>query len=57
MTAGDHLVYRADPLEHGIMELLQVRKNGDLTCMRFTDGEIVTFTPHDLDYAPDAVLS
>lgn len=53
MRPGDHLIYLADPLEFGVLELVAVAKDGTLWCEQLTTGDVRLFQSHDVDLSPE----
>jgi hypothetical protein len=53
MRTGDHLIYVADPLEYGVLELFAVAKDGSLWCEQLTTGDVRLFDPQEVDLSPE----
>jgi hypothetical protein len=53
MRPGDHLIYVADPLEYGVLELFAVAHDGTLWCEQLTTGDVKLLDPHDVDLSPE----
>jgi hypothetical protein len=49
MKPRDRLIYLADPLRFGVLELVAVDSDGTLLCQQLTTGDIERFQPHDVD--------
>jgi sugar lactone lactonase YvrE len=56
MRPGDHLIYVADPLKYGVLELFAVAHDGRLWCEQLTTGDVQLFDPHDVDLSPELYL-
>lgn len=56
MRPGDHVIYLADPLEFGVLELLGVAGDGTLWCEQLTTGKVHRFHPHEVELSPELHL-
>jgi hypothetical protein len=58
MKPGDRVIYIADPLLYGVMEIARVRKDGHLECRSafrsaaWPKNLLEVFDAHELDLAP-----
>ena len=57
MTPGDHLIYVADPLGFGVLELVAIARDGTLWCEELITGHVHRFRPHEVDLSPDLYVA
>jgi sugar lactone lactonase YvrE len=53
LLPGDHVIYLADPLRFGVLELLAVADDGTLWCAQLTAGDVHRFHPDDVGLNPE----
>jgi hypothetical protein len=56
MRPGDHLIYVADPLKFGVLELFAVAHDGRLWCEQLTTGDVMLLDPHEVELSPELYL-